>query len=99
MKSPVCLGPEVSMALPLTERTGGMVLSPPRPPDQRQGLLGRSLLRDGAQLSVTADRPFGPVPPLTYILDLMDWKGHMDRPSGSVHLLTKAVESIGEKLG
>jgi hypothetical protein len=29
----------------------------------------------------------------------MDWKGHMDRPSGSVHLLTKAVESIGEKLG
>lgn len=43
---------------------------------------------------VTADGPFGPVPPLTYVLDLMDWKGHMHRPAGSLYLLTKAVENL-----
>ncbi len=49
--------------------------------------------------TVTADGPFGPVPPLTYVLDLMDYKGHMHRPVGSLHLLTKAVENIEDKLG
>jgi hypothetical protein len=46
-------------------------------------------------ITVTADGPFGPVPPLTYVLDLMDYKGHMHRPVGSLHLLTKAIENIG----
>lgn len=50
-------------------------------------------------VTVTAEGPFGPVPPLTYVLDLADWKGHMHRPAGSVHLLTKAVENIERKLG
>jgi hypothetical protein len=50
-------------------------------------------------VTVTAEGPFGPVPPLTYILDLTDYKGHMHRPVGSVHLLTRAVENIGNKLG
>ena len=50
-------------------------------------------------ITVTADGPFGPVPPLTYVLDLMDYKGHMHRPVGSLHLLTKAVENIEDKLG
>ncbi len=50
-------------------------------------------------VTVTADGPFGPVPPLTYVLDLMDYKGHMHRPAGSVYLLTRAVENIGDKLG
>ena len=49
-------------------------------------------------VTVTADGPFGPVPPLTYVLDLMDYKGHMHRPVGSLHLLTKAVENIETKL-
>ena len=50
-------------------------------------------------VTVTADGPFGPVPPLTYVLDLMDYNGHMHRPVGSLHLLTKAVENIEDKLG
>jgi hypothetical protein len=50
-------------------------------------------------VTVTADGPFGPVPPLTYVLDLMDYKGHMHRPAGSIHLLTRAVENIEAKLG
>lgn len=50
-------------------------------------------------VTVTADGPFGPVQPLTYVLDLTDWKGHMHQPGGSIHLLTKAVENIGDKLG
>jgi hypothetical protein len=50
-------------------------------------------------ITVTADGPFGPVPPLTYVLDLMDYKGHMHRPVGSLHLLTQVVENIDDKLG
>lgn len=49
-------------------------------------------------VTVTADGPFGPVPPLTYVVDLMDYEGHMHRPIGSMHLLTRAVENIGDKL-
>ena len=49
-------------------------------------------------VTVNADGPFGPVPPLTYVLDLMDWHGHMHHPVGSMHQLTRAVERIGEKL-
>jgi hypothetical protein len=48
-------------------------------------------------VTVTADGPFGAVPPLTYSLDLSDWKGHMHQPCGSIHLLTKAVENVGDK--
>jgi hypothetical protein len=50
-------------------------------------------------VTVTFEGPFGPVPPLTYVLDLTDWKGHMHRPVGSLHLLTRAVENIGDNLG
>jgi hypothetical protein len=49
-------------------------------------------------ITVTAEGPFGPVPPLTYVLDLTDYIGHMHRPSGSIHLLTQAVEGMGDKL-
>ena len=49
-------------------------------------------------VTVTADGPFGPVPPLTYVLDLTDYNGHMHQPAGSLHLLTRAVENIGGKL-
>ena len=39
--------------------------------------------------------PFGPVPSLTYIVDLADLRGSLDRPVGSLHQLTKAVENLG----
>jgi hypothetical protein len=50
-------------------------------------------------VTVNAEGPFGPVPSLTYVLDLTDYEGHMHRPVGSLHLLTRAVENIGNKLG
>jgi hypothetical protein len=46
---------------------------------------------------VSCDGPFGPVPPMTYIIDLADLRGTMDRPSG-LHQLTKAVEDLAGKL-
>lgn len=49
-------------------------------------------------ITVMCDGPFGAVPPLTYVLDLQDWKGHMHQPVGSIHLLTKAVDGISGKL-
>jgi hypothetical protein len=55
---------------------------------------------DGRQahtFTVNADGPFGPVPPLTYTVDLADLRGTLDRPSG-LHRLTKAVEDFARKL-
>ena len=48
--------------------------------------------------TVAADGPFGPVPPLTYTVDLADLRGALDRPAGSLHQLTKAVEDVSRKL-
>lgn len=60
---------------------------------------GFNLVKDsGTQphtLTVDADGPFGPVPSLTYIVDLADLRGSLDRPVGSLHQLTKAVENLG----
>ena len=50
------------------------------------------------KIVVTCDGPFGAVPPLTYVLDLLDWKGHMQHPEGSIHELTKVVDGISGKL-
>jgi hypothetical protein len=59
------------------------------------------LAADGPQIhtfTVKADGPFGPVPPLTYKLNLSDLRGTLDRPAGSLHQLTKAVEHVSRKL-
>lgn len=50
------------------------------------------------RFSLTADGPFGPIPELTYAIDLSDWRGVLDRPRGSLHQLTKAVEDLGKKV-
>jgi hypothetical protein len=59
---------------------------------------GFSLLYgDAAQaytFTVTADGPFGPIPPLTYVADLADLRGTLDRPQGSLHELTMAVKEL-----
>ena len=49
-------------------------------------------------ITVTADGPFGPVPPLIYVVDLADWRGSVHRPAGSLHELTKAVTDIGKRI-
>jgi len=38
------------------------------------------------------------MPPSTYIADLADLRGTLDRPS-ALHSLTKAVEKLSDKLG
>lgn len=57
-------------------------------------------LLDGAgpkvhRVTITADGPFGAVPALTYDLDLAEFEGQSGIAKGSLHLLTKAVESLG----
>jgi hypothetical protein len=50
------------------------------------------------KFTVSADGPFGPVPPLIYIIDLSDLRGTLDRPS-ALHQLTMAVQDLARKLG
>lgn len=63
---------------------------------------GFTLLQaDGPQqhnITITADGPFGPVPPLTYVVDLADWRGQLARPPGNIHPLTAAIEALTKKL-
>jgi hypothetical protein len=47
--------------------------------------------------TVNAKGPFGPVPPLTYIVDLADLRGTLDRPS-ALHQLAKAVKDLAGKI-
>jgi hypothetical protein len=50
------------------------------------------------EITITADGPFGAIPPLTYVVDLANLKGQPVRPHGSLHLLTKAVENLTKKI-
>jgi hypothetical protein len=64
---------------------------------------GFNLLKDsGSQahtFTVTADGPFGSVPPLSYAVDLAHFRGMLDRPAGSLYQLTMAVQGLTERLG
>jgi hypothetical protein len=58
-------------------------------------------LLDGAgpkvhRITITADGPFGTVPAVTYDLDLSEFEGQSGIAKGSLHLLTKAVERLGQ---
>lgn len=48
--------------------------------------------------TINADGPFGPVPPLTYVIDLADMRGILDRPS-ALYQLAKAVENLASRVG
>lgn len=50
------------------------------------------------EITITADGPFGPVPELTYVVDLANLRGQPVHPQGSLHLLTKAVEHLTKKI-
>jgi hypothetical protein len=59
------------------------------------------LTDDGPQaytFTVTADGPFGAVPQLSYIVDMSDWRGTLDRPAGSLHQLTTAVKDLTKRI-
>lgn len=50
-------------------------------------------------VTVSAEGPHGPLAPLTYDLDLADWRRVSDSPDGSLHLVRKSIEELGSKLG
>lgn len=59
------------------------------------------LTDDGPQpyeFTVTADGPFGHVPELTYVVNISDLRGALDRPPGSLHQLTLAVKGLAKKI-
>lgn len=48
-------------------------------------------------VTVTADGPHGPLAPLTFDLDLADWRGALDSPDGSLHLVRKSIDDLGKR--
>jgi hypothetical protein len=50
------------------------------------------------KLTVTARGPFGTLPALTYIVDMANWTGTLDRPSGNLHQVAKAVKEVAKKI-
>lgn len=46
------------------------------------------------ELYITANGPYGPIPPLSYRLDLADYNGQKARRTGNLHQLTQAVEKL-----
>jgi hypothetical protein len=56
---------------------------------------------DGPQchrITIAADGPFGPIPELTYEIDLANLRGQPVRAQGNLHLLTKAVDRLTDKV-
>jgi hypothetical protein len=63
---------------------------------------GFNLLKDeGPQaytFTITADGPFGAVPPMTYVVDMSDWRGLLHRPAGSLFELTQVVNGLAKRI-
>lgn len=65
------------------------------------GLRKKVLADDGHQIfSVTIDAtgPFGPIPTLTYDIDLADFRKSSDMPEGSLHHIRKVIDELAKKL-
>lgn len=80
---------------------GGITSLPPGrtltwPLGQAYNLVGDAGPRQHT-LTVSADGPFGTVPPLSYVIDLADRRGQVARP-GDLYSLTKAVEGLTAKI-
>lgn len=62
---------------------------------------GFALLRDGGPqmhvFTIEADGPFGPVPPVTYTVDLADWSDQIAQAPGSLRLVAKAISDLAAK--
>jgi hypothetical protein len=50
------------------------------------------------KFTVTANGPFGAVPALTYIVDMGNWRESLDRPTGNLHQVALAVNSLGNQI-
>lgn len=50
------------------------------------------------RLTITADGPFGPMEPNSYVIDLADLRGVTNRPTGSLHEVTKAIDKMSAAL-
>lgn len=67
-------------------------------------LLGQGfnlLSENGSQahtFTIYADGPFGPVPPVSYVVDLADWRGQVARATGSLNQVSKAIEALTHKV-
>jgi hypothetical protein len=48
--------------------------------------------------TITAKGPFGDVPTLTHVVDLADWRGMLNRPTGNLHQLTLAVKEVANAM-
>ena len=46
------------------------------------------------QFTVAAKGPFGQIPTQKYIVNIAEWRGLLDRPSGNLHQLTEAVNRL-----
>jgi hypothetical protein len=51
--------------------------------------------RQAHTFTITANGPFGEVPPLTYVLDLAEWRRQQAQP-GDTYLLTKAIQELAK---
>lgn len=45
-------------------------------------------------ITVTANGPYGPVTPLTFEVNLSDWRESRDAPAGTLHLVREAIQSL-----
>lgn len=48
--------------------------------------------------TIYADGPFGPVPPISYVIDLADWRGQVARATGSLNQISKAIDGLARKV-
>ncbi|RNL84776.1 hypothetical protein [Halostreptopolyspora alba] len=64
--------------------------------------IGRKIVEEDVPqlhtITIEAEGPYGPVGPLTYDLDLADFRETRDAPEGNLYFVRKAIEKIEEKL-
>lgn len=64
--------------------------------------MGFEILKDDRPqlhtITVEAEGPHGPIPPMTYEIDLSDFRETRDAPEGNLHYVRKAIEKIEKKL-
>ncbi|WP_267244043.1 hypothetical protein [Streptomyces sp. PR69] len=64
--------------------------------------VGHQIVKDDISqlhtITVEAEGPHGPLPPMTYEIDLSDFRETRDAPEGNLHYVRKAIEKIEKKL-
>lgn len=92
---------EKSQAAQRRLRDGVKALGPGRKLRWFIGVGFEILKENGPQLhtiTIQADGPHGPLPPMTYEIDLSDIRETRDAPEGNLHYVRKAIEKIEKKL-